>query len=134
MGKTSCAVAIGHRILDQAEAGKVDATGFAFASKLRFVSAIDLARARSDRARSDAEPRIIREAKCASLLILDEIAYEATKFDPQVVRDVIYERYRYGAKRPMIVTSGARMAELHERYGEAMIRRITDMGSVIDLW
>ena len=132
IGKTLMVVALGHKILDAALGGGLDAESFAFARGLRFVTGMDLGRARAQ-SKLGEEPALVKLANAARLLILDEIGYEDDRHDPNAVRDIIYERYRASGGRPTIVTSGCTLAELKARYGAPCVERLTDLGEVLDL-
>lgn len=132
IGKTLLVVAMGHKILDTALEGKLDAEAFAFVCGLRFITGLDLGRARSQ-SKLGEEPALIRKANGARLLILDEIGYEDDRHDPNAVRDVIYKRYEASGRRPTILTSGRTLSELKERYGAPCVERLTDLGEVLDL-
>lgn len=132
IGKTIMVIAMGHKILDAALAGGLDAEAFGFAKWLRSMTGLDVGRARAETKLGD-EPYLITSAKSASLLILDEIGFEDERQDPNAVRDIIYDRYRHGGKKPTIATSGCTKAELNKRYGSSMVERLTDMGECIDL-
>lgn len=132
IGKTNTVIAIGNRLLDAAERPQLTRDDLDFLCGIRFVTGLDLARARSETSFGH-EPALIRRAKNATLLILDEIGFEDDKFDPHAVRDVVYHRYRMGRSSPTLVTSGCTVAELAKRYGAAMVERLTDLGELIDL-
>lgn len=138
IGKSSAMLAIGLRILDAASAGRLEGDAYKLAKGLRYASGLDLGRAlsraiaaqqRGDR--EDGDPPLVARAKRASLLLLDEIGYEESRFDPHAVRDVLDARYR--AFATTIATSGKTIDELNERYGAATMRRLTHAGVVVDL-
>ncbi len=132
IGKTNTAIAIGHKMLDAATSKPMRREVFEFIAGIRFVTGIELGRARTESKMGD-EPAIVRRAKNATLLILDEIGFEDDKMDPHAVRDVVFHRYRFGNQRPSIVTSGATKEQLALRYGASMVERLTDLGELIDL-
>lgn len=72
----------------------------------------------------------MRESCAATLLVLDEVGYLDTMRDT-AVSELIDVRYR-AADRRTIVTSGLTVAGLSERYGDAIARRILDLGRVVD--
>lgn len=131
IGKSKVLTAIGHRIIDfAAGAGWSQPDAMRFARGIRYVSGLELGRARSQ-AKFET-PAVIREAKDATLLLLDEIGYEESRFDPLAVRDVLRDRYD-PVWKPTIAASGMTYAELESRYGEPTLRTITDRGMLIDL-
>jgi hypothetical protein len=94
------------------------------------VSALDIGRARSQ-SRFE-EPEIVRMAKGATLLLLDEVGYEEDRFDPHAIRDVLRARFD-PVWKPTIAASGKTWAELSERYGEPTLRTLTCKGALMDL-
>lgn len=131
IGKSTAMIAIGHRILDAASAGRLDATAYKLARGIRYVSGLELGRAVAKHQLGEGDPPLVASAKRASLLLLDEVGYEEQRFDPHAVRDVLDARYR--AFAPTITTSGKTLVELNERYGAATMRRLTQSGAVINL-
>lgn len=134
IGKSKILAAIGLRLIAKArESRRPDA--IRFASGIVWASGLELARARSTWSLGEDDPPLIRRAKRANLLIIDEIGFEDGRLDPHALRDVL--RYRYDEhQRPTIAGSGATKAALHERYGEATVRLLWDIGDrghIIDL-
>lgn len=76
----------------------------------------------------------VRQASTCGLLILDDLGneqeWQTTTFD------LLQARYERGL--PNIVTTGLRPAQLIERYGDAVLRRIIQrngkMGTLVDCW
>lgn len=101
-----------------------------FARGVRYVSALDLGRARSQS--KFEEPEIVRMAKGATLLLLDEVGWEESRFDPSAVRDILRARFD-PVWKPTIAASGKTWPELVERYGEPTLRMLTCKGVLIDL-
>lgn len=133
VGKTAIATACALRVLDLGLRGKLDRDAMKFAVGIRFVSALDMARVRED-TRLGVKPPLMLEAERATLLILDEIGFEKRGTDPTIVRDLMWDRARCG--KPTIITSGKTRAQLENvstGYGQPMIRRIEEVGMVIDL-
>lgn len=129
IGKTKTAIAIAHRVLDAARDGQLDAAGFKFATRLRFVSCLKLGRARAETKLGGA-PELVTLAERASLLILNEVGYEE---DVSAMRDLIDDRYE-DRGRPTIITSGRTIEELADRYGANTIDRLVERrGMIIDL-
>ncbi len=130
-GKTSAAIACALRVIDAGIAGTLKPDVVRFAVGMRKITAIEIARARAEHKLGGKPPAII-EAEKATLLILDELGFEETKHDPHAVRDVLYARYANGRK-PTIVTSGLKLSELRAKYQAAFVRRLEEMGWIIDL-
>lgn len=72
---------------------------------------------------SRSEPTLIRTAKRAELLVLDDLGNEGeTKLlNLHDVADT-----RYVNRRPTIVTSGVPLPQLHTRYSDAVVRRLVE--------
>jgi hypothetical protein len=101
-----------------------------FARGVRYVSALDIGRARSQGKWE--EPEIVRSAKSATLLLLDEFGWEEQRFDPHAVRDILRARFD-PVWKPTIVASGETYERLAEKYGEPTLRMITCRGLLLDL-
>jgi len=130
-GKTTVCVAKMRLMLDWArDTDALPKDKFRFAAKMRFVAAADLAIARRQWPLGDGEAPAVEEAQRASLLVLDELGYEAQT--DTSVPETIDARYRKGL--PTIVTTGLRFAEMQNRYGEANARKIVGLGEVVDAW
>jgi DNA replication protein DnaC len=73
----------------------------------------------------------VEAIKSARVLIIDELGYERW---PELVLEVIGARHDWN--RPTVVTSGMKLDKLTERYSDATIRRITEVGngSVFSCW
>lgn len=104
-GKTSLAIAC---LRERPEAG-------------RFVSAIDLARARTEHALGDGDASLVDLATAAPLLLIDDLGEEVDT-RTSAVKDVI--RRRFDMMRPTWVTTGFRPAELAAKYGDGIKRRL----------
>ena len=113
-GKTSlaCALLLGH--VASGEHGSA-----------RYVTSRDLGRADRD-SRLGAEPPILRAARAASMLVIDELGSEPS--GREAVRDIIVDRH--AAERPTILASWLGRRSVGERYGAGVERRI---GRVIRL-
>lgn len=130
-GKTRVLCAIGNRVLDYAvKVGRSQPDVLKFAKGVRYVSALDIGRARSQSKWE--EPEIVRMAKGASLLLLDEFGWEEQRFDPHAIRDVLRARFD-PVWRPTIVASGETFERLAEKYGEPTLRLLTCKGVLVDL-
>ena len=132
-GKTICCVALLHKILDHAAANEVGTVDLDFAKRVRFISALDLVTARRDSGLG-AEPEEVREAKYASLLVLDELGHEAYAQDrDSTLLEVADWRYREGLWT--IVTTGRTEKEFRAKYGAAVMRRLTHRGTgFVSMW
>lgn len=126
-GKTTLAVALVAHRLDHAKTPEQ----VRIASAIRFVSVPALQLERDQQKLGTEDGPLMRWAKRAALLVLDEVGYEhqaRTGLAP-VVRDVA--QARYDAALPTIVTSGLTEAGLVERYGEATKRRLCERAKVV---
>jgi hypothetical protein len=138
IGKTAAVAALMHRILSRTTREDVPQRDRLFAYRMRWVDGPGLVVARRN-ARLGSEADLIEQAKQATLLVIDELGFESKSPTPF---EVINARYHEGI--PTIITSGLRgkykdpdgreRHEFRDRYGAAMLRRIQDCGSVIDLW
>jgi DNA replication protein DnaC len=130
LGKTVTAVAIANAIYDQAfdadPKNWIDQKKVVLARRTWFVTGHQLVESRRSTPLGRGIPELVGHAYDAAVLILDEVGYEPRD---EVVFSVIDERYRDGA--PTIVTSGLDMAGLRARYGDAAIRRLTDLGEFV---
>ena len=134
VGKSACAHAIAQRILAAAMATPLGVDwdkqiARRVASGMRWVGGSKLALARKQSRLGDGEAYEVKEAIDATLLIVEELGYEQVVGDG-VIFDVINARYE--RKRHTIVTSGRSEAELVERYGAALMRRLREPGTVVD--
>ena len=128
-GKTSTVVARVRGMLDMAASGKVDRAGFQFVTGIRFITAADIARDRKNWPLGGGESPLVEEAIEATLLILDELGFEAQT--DTAIPEVVDVRYRN--KRPTITTSGLQKARLTERYGEATSRKLAGgVGAIVE--
>lgn len=66
-------------------------------------------------------PPEVMKASAGGLLILDDLGLER---DPGEIIDVLHERYESGL--PTWTTTGLNHEQLTERYGEALVRRLTE--------
>jgi DNA replication protein DnaC len=130
IGKSKFLTAAALRVLDLASTCD-DQDSIRFAAGIRRVSALDIARAR-EQAKFGDEPEIVKVAKRATLLILDEVGFEDMRMDPYAVRDLLRARYE-PVRLPTFVASGMTFAELETRYGVPTIRTLASKGIVIDL-
>jgi DNA replication protein DnaC len=110
-GKTSLAVAI------------ANAWTGVHARPAVFVAAVDLGVARQQHGLGDGEPRIVRHAMSAPLLLLDDVGQEA-EFGSAVVAHAIQSRY--DRVKPILATSGLTVEQIVSRYGAGVGRRLVE--------
>lgn len=99
--------------------------------------AFDLANARLEHALGDGEASATREASRCGFLVLDDVGWESRRAGADdAVLEVIAARYDAGLVT--CATTGLRMDQFIERYGEAVMRRLVEAGGpggkVLDLW
>lgn len=92
----------------------------------RFVSGFEAAVARRNTPLGS-EARIIREAMDCGLLFFDELGFEPRS---DAIFYIIDHRYRSG--RPTVVTTGLSVEEFTARYGDALFRRLTEGGLLLE--
>lgn len=131
LGKSKLLTAMALRVIDLASRSE-DREVVQFAAGIRRVSALDIARAREQSKFGD-EPEVLRVAKRATLLILDEVGFEDMRTDPYAVRDLLRARYE-PVRRPTFVASGMTFSDLEARYGAPTVRTLTSKGILVDLW
>lgn len=126
IGKSKILAAMGLALIATARRSR-DPAALDFAAGVTWVSGLELARERARHPLGGEDPPLVRRAKRASLLLIDEIGFEEDRLDPHAVRDVL--RYRYEPQqRFVIVASGATRAQLDDRYGEPTVRMVWDHG------
>lgn len=76
------------------------------------------------------EPPILVAARGAGLLVVDELGTEADRFGATVA-DVVMDRH--DLRRDVWVTTPHTGAQLAERYGAGLVRRLTDNGETLQL-
>ncbi len=132
IGKSKLLSAIGLQLLEQAS--KLDAPEglVRLAMDMRFINGIALARAAMDSG-GWKNSALYHEACNASILLLDETGYEETKSDQTLLRDVLRIRYEWPNYKPTVMASGATVAELNNRYGEAAMSTVWERGIIVDL-
>ena len=113
-GKTSAACAILARWVETSADG----------ASARYVTSRAIGRADRD-GWLGAEPPILGECRAASMLVVDEIGSEP--FGWEAVRDLIIDRH--AAERPTIMATWLDLAQLAQRYGEGLARRVTVTGT-----
>ena len=102
-----------------------------------WVRAADLPLARLSHGLGDGEAELVKDAKRASLLVMDDLGWESRRAGADdVISEVIAHRYDEG--RVTWVTTGLRPEQVSEKYGDAFVRRICESGGmpgkVIDVW
>lgn len=132
VGKSKLLTAIGLQLLEQAT--KLDAPEglVRLAMDMRFINGIALARAAMDSG-GWKNSALYHEACSASILLLDETGYEETKSDQTLIRDILRMRYEVPFYKPTVMASGATVAELNNRYGEAAMSTVWERGIIVDL-
>jgi hypothetical protein len=102
-----------------------------------WVRAQDLPIARLQARLGEGEAELVRRAKRAEVLVLDDLGWEGQRAGAaDVVIEVLADRYDHG--RAVLATTGLQLAEVRERHGDAVVRRICEGGGlpgrVLDLW
>lgn len=98
--------------------------------------AFDLPNARLANGLGKGEAELVSAAIKADFLVLDDLGWESRRAGADdVVTEVIAARYDAG--RFTYATTGLSLEQFGERYGSAVIRKLTESrvkGSVLDLW
>ena len=123
MGKTSLAVAMLRDLHTRA-------TPFERAQGFLFVSAYDLAVARSQTKLGDGEAEIVDRAMRATAIVLDDLGTEQDRYG-SAVADVIHRRHDYDAVT--IATTGFGQEAITSRYGTQVARRLFEVSPRITL-
>lgn len=126
-GKTACAIALLHRLLDDVRDNDRGVVALDYAKRLRFTSAQSICFARQS---WEQEPESISDAKWASLLVIDEWGPETDS--KGALFEVINSRYQDG--KQTILTTGMDKIAFARRYGDALARRVIERGLVVSLW
>ena len=125
-GKTTVALAILRRLHDEALAdphpAKLKLIGFS-----KWVTSYRLVEARREHPLGRGKAELVEAAINATLLVIDDLGNEPP--DP-VTFEVIDERY--AKSRPIIVTTGFEPKALRAKHGDAIWRRLTERGIVVD--
>lgn len=146
LGKSLTAVAVIRRVwcLPAAELFYSDRVEYleraargGLAARVQWVRAFDLPNARLQQRLGDGENDLIARAKAVEFLVLDDLGRESRRGGADdVVEEVLLERYDTG--RFTYVSSGLTSEALLNRYGDAVIRRVTEAGRlkgcVLQLW
>lgn len=145
-GKSVAGVAIIRRLAELEASKTEEPFGGAFewdpeapdpAPPLLFVRALDLPRALLESGLGKGEPELVRFAAETRFLVLDDVGWESKRASAgDVVVEVVARRYDAGL--PTYVTTGKRLDEFVEAYGDAVARRICETGGrpgkTMDLW
>ncbi|MEI9951635.1 MAG: hypothetical protein WDO74_22310 [Pseudomonadota bacterium] len=130
VGKTGGVTAVLHGWLDEAKAvlkaPPSEANWPSFSPSFFFLAGHELVGARRNW-RIGSEAPIVHEAKNTELLILDELGFEASSDLPFEVID-----HRYRKRLVTIVTSGRKPNEFRDKYGDALYRRLTEEGILLE--
>lgn len=121
-GKTLATVALIHRLAAGAKQDEPTVRPD-WVDSIDWTTGCGLIRARREHPLDQGEARDIHLARWASLLVIDELGPEPQE---SLLMDVIDDRY--AARRPTICTSGLTRADFVARYGDALLRRLTDRG------
>lgn len=127
VGKTTCLIALGHRLIDLLDAEQTDDDA-AWLRRVRFVRATSLVKATDRHPLGHGEPPAMTVAVSASLLLLDDLGSEGPDRHASLFEAL--DR-RYLASAPTVVTTSLSRAQLEERYSAALVRRLTDQGRFI---
>lgn len=128
-GKTTLACAMAHDILSRALEVNCTVEDWRAAQGLRFVSAYELARATAQHPLGQGEAPLVTRALAATVLILDDVGAEPAIYSSSVA-DVIYARHARCECRT-IVTTGFATAQLADRYGHGITRRLFEGAALI---
>ena len=94
-----------------------------------FIMAKDIAVARQQHELGKGEPPLVRRALEAPILCLDDLGNDKP-VPGSAISDVIFERH--AQRRPYWVTTALTRKETHDRYGDGLVRRITEGAVIID--
>ncbi len=128
--KSLLAAALCREVLDAAKPG-CSVEVLERAGKLRWISAVELGTARREARFGEGVPKLVREAKHASFLVLDEFGREVDRADLFLVLD-----WRHGRRLPTVITTGMTLAQLAalddgglaRRLGEPPFALVVDLG------
>jgi DNA replication protein DnaC len=96
-------------------------------ARLEWYSGSQVALARKQSPLGTGEAKVVKNAIQASLLVVDEVGFEP--FDGALF-DVVDGRYM--RQRPTIVTTGLTVDAFKTKYGDALWRRLTERGAVLE--
>lgn len=127
-GKTSCLVArlrgMAEDAIAKAEAGEVVRLG-----RLCWTTEAALARDRREWPLGRGTSPIFEEAEAAAVLVVDEVGYARAA---DILMELADVRYATG-RGTMTITTGLTPEQFIERYGSALLRRLTERGQLVDL-
>lgn len=126
-GKTASAVAIIHRLVDDAMRPGATHAERTHARGIRYLSAYDLATARRNHPLGAGEAPLIRQAKRATLLVIDEVGFERAV--DTAIPDVLNARYQMAL--PTVVTAGMTEPDFAAYLGDAVKRKLCGRGQVV---
>lgn len=127
VGKTLCLIALAHRLIDRLARPLGDEAA-RFVRRVRFVRASELVKAVDRFPLGHGEPPLITRSVYASLLLLDDVGNEGP--DRSSTLFEVLDR-RYMASAATIITTYLDQAQLQQRYGDALLRRLTDQGKYV---
>jgi DNA replication protein DnaC len=122
-GKTTLASAILHLFVERALEGAPEF--IKLVRSARWIAAPSLARARRTYKLGDGEAPLVEDAIEASLVVLDDLGMERDDGEG-AISDVLYERHAHDA--PTVITTNLRYADLCQRYGTGIARRVAEAG------
>lgn len=144
LGKTMATIAIGHRLIDwslteanpiarssdpeEVERARRHAALVAHATGMRFMTAAALVAEERAHPFGCGEPPLMRQAKQASLLVLDEVG----RCRPEPIIELIFDRYAIN-RAPILMTGSVTLAEFESWLKPEALRRIKEAGHIIDL-
>jgi DNA replication protein DnaC len=136
-GKTSGVVAMLHRVREAEIAkllkGPIDSPPSPLLRALRgllWTDGFALTKARRENPLGRGEAELVEQAMSRRLLVLDELGFEAAH--DTVIAEVMNARYVAGL--PVIITTGLTRAQFSDRYGDAVLRRIIERGTLLEAW
>lgn len=127
-GKSTLAAAIARRVL---EASVREESGFVGVREVLWVSSFALARANIKHPLGQGDPPLVRQAKAAKTLIVDDLGQEP-KIESSSVDEVLFERTETEGRATWI-TTGLDRAQVANRYGGGIARRVFDLAEVATL-
>lgn len=89
----------------------------------KFVASYELVRA-ADEAPLGQEPRLLRKARRAAMLVLDDLGTDSNHRRRDVVRDLIHERTAHD--RPTVITTYLSIDDIRAHYGDGIRRRLAE--------
>jgi DNA replication protein DnaC len=127
-GKTSLATALWRMRAEKLDTKPSKYRWTAPIEAIVYTTALDLVLERKKSKLGDDEPLLISGARTASLLLVDDLGQEHPSF-ADVLIEILHERHREDL--PTITTSAFSVAQLGERYGGGIQRRLVEAPSVV---